>query len=194
MRVAGLLLTGGASRRLGGVPKATLRRDGERLVDRGARLLGAVCSTVLEVGPGYGSGPSTHETPSGGGPLTALAAGAAALGTAAEQDRPVLALAVDLPFVDVPLLRWLAEHPSSATIVPLVDGVPQTLCARYAPDAMGVAAELLASGERSLRSLLAVVPIVEVGEDEWGTVADASSFADVDTLDDVTRAGLELPG
>lgn len=192
MRVAGLLLTGGASRRLG-VPKATLRRDGERLVDRGVRLLGAVCTTVLEVGPPYGPGPSALESPPGAGPLAALAAGMTALDAAGHRD-PVLALAVDLPFVDVRLLTWLADHPSTSTIVPMVDGAPQTLCARYAPEVITVAAGLLAAGERSLRSLLAAVPVVELGEDEWGSVADASCFADVDTVDDMARAGLEPPG
>lgn len=192
MHVAGLLFTGGASRRLG-VPKATLRRNGERLVDRGVRLLGSVCTTVLEIGPGYASGRSTLESPPGAGPLAALAAGMTALDVEGHLD-PVIALAVDLPFVDVPLLTWLADHPSQSTIVPIVDGAPQTLCARYAPEAAAVAIDLLAAGERSLRSLLAAIPVVEVGEDEWGSVVDASCFADVDTVDDMARAGLEPPG
>lgn len=192
MSVEGLLFTGGASRRLG-VAKATLRRDGERLVDRGARVLQEVCTSVLEVGPGYGTLPSILEDPPGQGPLAALAAGADAL-AATDARGPVLALAVDLPFVDVPLLSWLAEHPSDRTVVPVVGGIRQTLCARYAPDATVKAAELVVAGERSLRSLLAAVPVEEVGEDEWGAVTDARSFTDVDSADDAARAGLEPPG
>jgi hypothetical protein len=56
------------------------------------------------------------------------------------------------------------------------------------------AAELVVSGERSLRSLLAAVSVEEVGEDEWGAVTDARSFTDVDSADDAARAGLEPPG
>jgi len=41
----GLLLTGGASRRFGS-PKAELTIDGERLADRGARLLLDVCDYI----------------------------------------------------------------------------------------------------------------------------------------------------
>jgi molybdenum cofactor guanylyltransferase len=192
VRVAGLLLTGGASRRLG-IPKATLVRDGERLVDRGARVLGAVCTVVVEVGPGFGSLPSVRERPPGEGPLAALVAGAASIAKSGLPE-PVLALAVDLPFVEVPLLRWLAAHPSQRAVVPVVDGIPQTLCARYPPGAIEVAGELLRAGERSVRALLAAIDVDEVGEREWGKVADAHAFTDVDTADDVARAGLDLPG
>ena len=48
---AGILLTGGRSRRLG-VDKATLVLDGETLAQRAARRLGAVCEPVVEAGDG----------------------------------------------------------------------------------------------------------------------------------------------
>jgi molybdopterin-guanine dinucleotide biosynthesis protein A len=133
VRSAGLLLTGGASRRLG-VPKTDLLLDGERLVDRAARLLVTVCDPVIEVGPGLSGLRAVREDPPGEGPLAAFAAGAAAL--AADGHRgTVLALAVDLPFVETPLLAWLAARPGHGTVVPRVDGIPQTLCARYGPTA-----------------------------------------------------------
>ncbi len=49
--VAGILLTGGASRRLG-VDKASLVVDGETLAARAARVLTLVCAPVIEVGRG----------------------------------------------------------------------------------------------------------------------------------------------
>lgn len=192
MDCAGLLFTGGASRRLG-VDKATLLVRGERLVDRAGRLLGDVCAPVLEVGPGLGGLASVREDPPGAGPLAALVAGAAAL-VARGHAGPTVALAVDLPFVDAALLRWLVEHGAPSTVVPIVDGVPQVLCARYGTDALAVAPDLLASGARSLRALLDVVPVHEAGESEWGAFAAADAFADVDTPADAARAGLELPG
>ena len=133
--VAGLLLTGGASRRLG-VDKATLLLDGDRLVDRVARVLAGIATTVVEVGPGYSSFAAVREEPPGSGPLAALAAGAAALQARGLGTSAVLVLAVDLPFVDAALLAWLASHPAPGTVVPVVDGFPQPLCARYACDAL----------------------------------------------------------
>ena len=46
VHTGGLLFTGGASRRFGS-PKAELMVDGERLADRGARLLLEVCDVVI---------------------------------------------------------------------------------------------------------------------------------------------------
>ena len=188
---AGLLLTGGASTRLG-VPKAELRRDGERLADRGARLLGEVCETALEVGPGASPLPSVREDPPGAGPLAAVATGATALQARRVSD-PVLVLAVDLPFVDVALLRWLAEREPTGTVVPRVGGVAQSLCARYAPAALATAARLVAEGSSSMRALLAAIDVTYVDDAEWASVVPAEAFTDVDTADAVARARLEWP-
>jgi molybdenum cofactor guanylyltransferase len=192
VRLAGLLLTGGASRRLG-VPKALLTCDGERLVDRSARTLSAVCAPVLEVGPGYGALPACREREPGAGPLAGFVAGAFAL-HADGYDGPLIVLAVDLPSVTPELLQWLAEHEGTGCVVPRVAGQLQTVCARYSPDACRVAPELYERGERSMRALLDAVAVTEVDEDEWSAVGDMAVFADVDTPDDAARAGLEMPG
>jgi molybdopterin-guanine dinucleotide biosynthesis protein A len=188
---AGLLLTGGASTRLG-VDKADLRRDGERLADRGARILAAVCDPALEVGPGSSGLPAVREDPPGGGPLAAVVAGAAAL-HARHVDQVVLVLAVDLPFVDVALLRWLAGHPAPGAVVPQVDGIAQPLCARYGVADLGVAARLRGEGRSALRDLLAAVPVTYVDETAWAAITPPDAFVDVDTPDAVARAGLAPP-
>src|SRR3954468_1318664 len=100
--VAGLLLPGGASRRMGR-DKALLEVGGQRLVDRAATALAAVADPVLEVGPGWSVLPAVREDPPGSGPLAAVVAGAAAL-RAGGHDGPVIVLAVDMPFVTVELL------------------------------------------------------------------------------------------
>jgi molybdopterin-guanine dinucleotide biosynthesis protein A len=189
--IAGLLLTGGASSRLG-VSKAELLRDGERLADRGARLVAAVSDPALEVGPGVTPLPAVREQPAGAGPLAALIAGAHEA-TRRHATGGVLLLAVDLPFVDVPLLAWLAEHPAPGAVVPRVDGVPQPLCARYADSDLPVAARLRAAGRASMRALLDAVPVTYVDEADWGPVADRRAFLDVDTAAAVRRAGLDWP-
>ena len=46
--IAGLILSGGASRRMG-TPKALLRLEGETFLDRLIRLFSAVCNPVIVV-------------------------------------------------------------------------------------------------------------------------------------------------
>ena len=104
--VAGLLLTGGASRRMGR-DKALIEIGGQRLVDRLAAGLLAVADPVLEVGPGWSALPAVREDPPGTGPLAAVSTGAAAL-RAAGHDGPVIVLAVDMPRAGVEVLRLLA--------------------------------------------------------------------------------------
>src|SRR5712692_6470867 len=72
--LAALLLTGGSSRRMG-QPKAAIVVDGTSLADRTAALLALVSDPVIEVGPGYTNLVRVQESPAGGGPLAAVAAG-----------------------------------------------------------------------------------------------------------------------
>ena len=45
-----------------------------------------------------------------------------------------------------------------------------------------------------MRALLAAIDTTTVTEEEWGAVADATAFTDVDTPDAARRAGLDMPG
>jgi len=189
----GLLLTGGASRRFGS-PKAELTIDGERLADRGARLLLDVCDVVVEVGPGYSSLPAVREEPAGSGPLAALAAGGDALAVRAAATR-FLVLAVDLPFAERALLEHLRDHAAVGAVVPRVDGMAQPLCARYGADAVATAHMLLAGGARSMQALLDAVPVTWLDDEALRGVASVDALADVDTPEDACQRGLgfELP-
>ena len=182
--IAGALLTGGSSARMGGA-KAMLVLDGETLATRAARALRAVCDPVIEVGPGYTDLDATLETPPGRGPLAALVAAADALGTGGS----VLALACDLPFVDVAALRVVAGAPGDACVVPVDgEGRPQLVCARYSAVAIAQARAHLDAGERSLRALLRDVEVVYVDRG-----FDPRALVDVDTPAEAARWGIEVP-
>ncbi len=117
-----LLLTGGASRRLG-TDKASIVWRGETLAARAARVLMHVCAPVHEVGPGVTSLPVVREDAPGTGPLAAALAGVRALEADAGADvDAVLVLACDMPFVEPPLLRLLASWPGAGTVIPTRDG------------------------------------------------------------------------
>jgi molybdenum cofactor guanylyltransferase len=190
-RASGVLLTGGRSRRLG-VDKASLVLDGVTLAVRAANVLGEVCAPVIEVGPGHSGLPAVREDPPGAGPLAALATGADELARRGDAG-PVILLAVDLPLVRSPLLTFLRDWPGAPTAVPVVGGRVQLVSARYGPEALVAARSLLEGGVSSLRALLDVVDHDLVDEREWGPVATADHFADVDTPADAARLGIELP-
>jgi molybdopterin-guanine dinucleotide biosynthesis protein A len=184
--VAGLLLTGGAGRRLGR-DKAGIEVGGERLGDRGARVLAEVCDPVLEVGPGRTSLEPVVEDPPGSGPLAAVAAGGRALAERG-QAGPALVLAVDMPLVDAGLLRFLAGFPGRGSVVPFVEGRAQPLCARYSPAALATAGRLVEAGERAMRSLLEATGDLQwAGPRMWGEIAVAEAFLDLDTAEDLAR-------
>ena len=183
-QVAGVLLTGGASRRMG-TDKARIVVNGETLAARAARVLSAVCDPVIEVGPSVSGLPAVQEDPPGVGPLVALLAGVGALGN----PRRVLLLACDLPFVEAPLLRLLVEWPGTGTVIPVVGDRAQFACARYGADALDAAREALRAGELSLRAMVGP-DCAYLSVEEWGDVATERAFADVDTPDDLQRLGL----
>ena len=183
-QVAGVLLTGGASRRMG-TDKAQIVVNGETLAARAARVLSAACDPVIEVGPGLSGLPAVQEDPPRSGPLVALLAAVGALGN----PRMVVLLGCDLPFVEPPLLQLLVEWPGNGTVIPIVDERLQYACARYGGAAIDAAVAALRSGDSSLRSI-AGVDSEHLTAEQWGDVATDHAFADVDTPDDLRRLGL----
>jgi molybdopterin-guanine dinucleotide biosynthesis protein A len=190
--IAGVLLTGGASRRMH-TDKASIVWRGETLAARAGRVLGEVCTPVLEIGSGLSGLSSVREDPPGSGPLAALVAGARAIeGTGRSpggSTGPILLLACDLPFVEAPVLRLIAGQPGSGSVVPRVSGRLQFACARYGRDVIERAKLALDAGERSLRAVVEG-NCTELSEAEWALVGPANSFADVDTPEDLRRLGL----
>lgn len=174
-----------------GRDKARLVIDGSTLAERTADLLVRVVATALEVGPGVSGLPSTTEDLAGEGPLAAIAGGRRALRERGH-DGPALVVACDMPLLSERLLRMLAEWPSPGSVVPVVQGMAQPLCAKWGRHDLDEAAELVAAGTRSLRHLSEREGVVLLDEKYWQDEIDASEFADVDSPSDVERLGLDL--
>jgi molybdopterin-guanine dinucleotide biosynthesis protein A len=166
--------------------KASIVWRGETLAARAARVLASVCVPVVEVGFGVSGLPCMREDPPGAGPLAALVAGARSL---LGKGGPVVLLACDLPFVEAPVLQLLAEWPGAPTVIPVVDGRLQYVCARYGPEALEHAAAALLAGEQALR-ILGQGDHDELGAEQWSAAGPPETFSDVDTPEDMIRLGL----
>jgi molybdenum cofactor guanylyltransferase len=186
--VAGLLLTGGSSRRMGH-DKATLVIEGEPNARRLGALLAGVVEPALEVGGQCSGLAAIADEQPGEGPLTALVTGWSAL-SGAGHEGSVVVLACDLPLVTSAFLRWLAQYPGERSVVPLVDGRLQPLCARWSAPDLRRSVERAADGARSLRELLEEMDPVTVRPSDWAGVAAPSTLSDADTPDDLKRLGL----
>jgi molybdopterin-guanine dinucleotide biosynthesis protein A len=187
--VAGLLLSGGASRRMGH-DKASIRVGGESAATRAARLLGSVADPVWEVGPSHCHLPHLLEDPVGSGPVSAVAAGWKALSAAGHRG-PVLVLACDLPLMTRALLGWLAGLPEERTVIPMVGGRPQPVCARWSAPDLERLVQLHQSGYRSFKPMYETFDIAFVQPDDWKSVGSSRLLADTDTPDDLQRLGIE---
>jgi molybdopterin-guanine dinucleotide biosynthesis protein A len=189
-RVAGILLTGGASRRLGR-DKATVPVGGTGCAERVAAALAQVAPGALEVGPGVSGLRSVPDAHPGLGPLGAILTGWAQL-CAEGGRRAVLALACDMPLVTPALLGFLARWPDAGSVVPVVEGRPQPLCARYSPSALDAARLAFENGARSMEPLRSFGDVRLLDERAWATVVAPQAFADVDTPADLAAAEAAL--
>lgn len=186
MSTAGLLLAAGAGRRFGG-PKALVELDGERLVDRGVRLLrDGGCDPVLVV---LGAAPDVvvrgartvvaQDWDQGMG--ASLRAGLAALQDT-DAGACVVAL-VDQPRIGPDAVRRLLAAPPADAAVATYAGAPRNpvRLARAVWD--DVAA--LATGDTGARAWLRAHPdrVLAVPCDGTGTPDDVDTPADLTALE-----------
>lgn len=185
---AGLLLAGGASRRMGR-DKATLMVAGSRLVDRGVAVLAEVTDVVVVL---RGTRPPVsarapegvrlveHGDP-GVGPLGAVVAGLDLLARAPHGLGPqsrVAVLAVDQSEPSAALLRRLAQRCVDVpAAVPEVGGRAEPLHAVYTCGVRGCLADRLGAGERSITRALDDCGARRVGAPDWSDLDPAGVFA-----------------
>ena len=187
-----VVLAGGRSLRLGGVPKQALTYDGATLLQRSLAAAAGAQSAVV-VGPDPGPLPggvvTCREEPPFAGPASAIAAGLAALrGTAGPRPPFTLLLACDMPNVGVAVeaLR-LALRPGDGAMAVSPDGHRQPLVGFYSTAALqGSVQDLVSRGALMNGSVSALLARLDV---QLVTVP-AGSTDDVDTWDDAAALGV----
>ena len=163
------------------------------MAQRTASILAGITGPVLEVGPGYSGLPHVSEDPPGGGPLMAVAAGAREL-LRIGSTGPAVVLATDMPMLESGLVEWLAAYPDTRSVIPVVGGTAQPLCARYDRNALDAAMAITEAGARAMKDLLRAVDHVLVGPEEWGRCGISEAwFADADTPADFELIEIDEP-
>ena len=199
--VAGIILAGGRSSRMG-ADKAALLLDGQTLLQRSlARLEPAVDELVVVRAPAQrlpaieATKPLTEvEDPvEGQGPLVGIAAGLAAISS----DVGVV-VAVDMPFVEPALVRLLADLVAAGHrwVVPIAGRRPQPLCSAFAADVVPVIRAHLDAGDRAPMALSKDLDVYRLQPDEWQPADPTGrSFINVNTPEEfeAIRSGHPLP-
>ncbi len=190
-----MILAGGRSSRLGGVPKSGLLYDGATLLERAmAAALGA--GSLVVVGPRPEKLPpgalTVREDPPFAGPAAAIAAGLGELGKSGRPQAPwVLVLACDMPHAAtaVPaLLATLAERPGADGVLGVSsDGRQQPLLAVYA-----TAALRRSVATRAAEGTLTNAPVFSLlaSLDLLTAAVPEHAADDVDTWDDAAALGV----
>lgn len=187
MRVAGIVLCGGRSSRMGR-PKAWLPFGSETLLQRTVRTLGAAVDPVVVVAAPRQDVPPlpaavriVRDEVEDKGPLGGLAAGLAALGGLA--DAAYLS-ACDVPFLTPVFVRRVIELLGDAPIaVPRVGDYFHPLAAVYRLSVLPQVRDLLATNRLRVANLFDAVPVRIIGPGEL-TEADLVSLRNVNTPDE----------
>lgn len=188
-----VILAGGRSSRLGGVPKQDLVFHHDTLLQRALAAAAGASRTVV-VGPGAGhSLPGVlfcREQPEFAGPAAAISAGLDALARDGRGAEFTLVLACDMPLVRdaVPVLvAAMVSADADGAMARAEDGRLQPLAGLYRTAALKTSAAQLSSRgaliNGSVRSLLASLEVQPV-------TVPAGSTADVDTWDDAAALGI----
>ncbi|MGB5149053.1 MAG: molybdenum cofactor guanylyltransferase [Mycobacterium sp.] len=158
MALAGIVLAGGASRRMGR-DKATLVVAGRTLVERVVATVGTRCTPVFVVAaPGQAlpvlDAEILRDEVRGLGPLLATALGLRAAAAAGLEHAFVCA--VDMPHLTAEVIDELRDSAaiSAADVVLPWDGRDHYLAGIYRTALASWADELVAAGERSMRALV----------------------------------------
>lgn len=162
--VGGLVLAGGAGRRMGGVDKAALRVGGVALLDRVLAAARPVCARLVVVGPVRPTEVAgvefVAEPEPGGGPVPAVVAGLQAT-TGCDV---VLVLAADLPLLRTRHLLGLVAALDGEEAAAAADvGGANPLLAAYGVPELAARVAALGPGDAAVRLLPRGVVTVDLG-------------------------------
>ena len=181
----GAVLAGGAASRMG-ADKAAVPFRGRPMIDLVAASLSAAGCEVVVAGR-VRAGTLTAFPDDLGGRLGP----AAGLATVLRRflPRPVALVATDQPLLMAATIENLLNLDGDA-VVPIHGGLRQTTCSVYRAPCLEPLLERLGRGHSlSLQTLLEMVDIREVAEDEWAAWGeDGRSFWSLDTPDELAAA------
>jgi molybdopterin-guanine dinucleotide biosynthesis protein A len=194
-RCAVIILAGGKSTRLGR-DKASEVLTGKTLLQRAVDATAELAGTfVLVTARGQSLPEVVAEAPLSTvvdaypetGPLGGIVTGLLAVG---DSPQPALVVACDMPLLRPALLRELLRLASGHdAVVPMVNGLPEPLCAVYAHSCINPARRLLDRGDYKVAGLLDDVDALLVPEEEWRRFDNEGlSFLNVNREDDLDRA------
>jgi molybdenum cofactor guanylyltransferase len=186
----GLVLAGGASRRMG-KDKAALALHGRPQLQWARELLARHCEQVfVSIRAGQHDDPVRRGQPvivdvqDGAGPIAGIAAA-----QAAHPGHAWLVLACDLPFVDDRCIELLARHRDGRPVVAFAsshDGLPEPLCAIYEPASRAGVLAAIESGRNCPRKFILGIGV------ELLEQPDPAALENVNTPDELHRAANQL--
>jgi molybdenum cofactor guanylyltransferase/molybdopterin-guanine dinucleotide biosynthesis protein MobB len=198
--IAGVLLAGGLSRRMGGGDKALLRLAGRPLIQHAAeRIAPQVGALILNANgdparfPALGLPVVPDETADFPGPLAGVLTALHWFRRERPQTRAVVSVSADAPFIPGDLVARLADalaaHDAARVAVAQSRGRRHHVIGLWRPDAAGEIAAALARGERKAETMvdrLGAVAVPFADLDIGGQAVDP--FFNVNTPEDLAFA------
>jgi molybdopterin-guanine dinucleotide biosynthesis protein A len=188
VKASGIILAGGKASRMGR-HKATLRWQGRTLVEIVRDTLSPLCGEILVVAkPEHQDLLSQVEgvrlvwdPPGAHGPLAGIRAG-----LEAATSPHAFVTACDMPELDPAAVSLVLDQPTSwDVVIPVAQGIPQPLHARFSRRCLGPMATVLSGGASRVSSFFEEVQVLELPESRWQMVPGFSaSLASLDTPED----------
>jgi molybdopterin-guanine dinucleotide biosynthesis protein A len=182
----GLVLAGGASRRMG-QDKAALAIHGRPQLDWARETLARHCERVFvsiradqQDDPVRRSQPVIVDVHDGAGPIAGIAAA-----QAAHPGHAWLVLACDLPFVDDAAIGHLISRRDGRPVVAYAsshDGLPEPLCAIYEPESRAGVLAAITSGRNCPRKFIIGTGVTLLAQ------PDPAALDNVNTPEELERA------
>ena len=193
--VTGIVLAGGAGRRMG-APKPLLRLGDKTLVEHVVAAIEPLVAGVIVVtndaeAMAFLGLPMVGDAEPGRGPLMGLYSGLLACPTPF-----ALVVACDAPFLSPALIEALiARRQPDAMTLPAMERGPQPMPGIYPTTIASEIASLLEEGRAAMRDLVAGGPVELLSaEDVRALDPEGSSFKDLDTPEDLAAAQELLEG